>query len=83
VERLVSYDEWFVRQVEEGLAQIERGEVLENDEVAARMEKLIAERQHAANAGGAAACSARAVSGLGQRRPLVHALALDSGSAYT
>jgi len=45
VERLIGYDEWFMRQVEEGLAQIERGEVLEHDEVAARMEKIIAEKQ--------------------------------------
>jgi predicted transcriptional regulator len=45
VERLIGYDEWFVRQVEAGLAQIERGEVLEHGEVAARMEKLIAEKQ--------------------------------------
>jgi predicted transcriptional regulator len=45
VERLVGYDEWFMRQVEEGLAQIDRREVLEHDEVAARMEKLIAEKQ--------------------------------------
>jgi predicted transcriptional regulator len=45
VERLVGYDEWFVRQVEEGLAQIDRGEVLEHEEVAARMEKLIADKQ--------------------------------------
>src|SRR2546425_871692 len=39
VERLVGYDEWFIRQVEKGLAQIDRGEVLEHEEVAARMEK--------------------------------------------
>jgi len=45
VERLIGYDDWFMRQVEEGLAQIDRGEVLEHDEVAARMEKLIAEKQ--------------------------------------
>jgi len=45
VERLIGYDEWFLRQAEEGLAQIDRGEVLEHDEVAARMEKLIAEKQ--------------------------------------
>jgi predicted transcriptional regulator len=45
VERLVSYDEWFIRQVEEGLAQIDRGELLGHDEVAARMEKLIADKQ--------------------------------------
>ena len=41
VERLVGYDEWFIRQVEKGLAQIDRGEVLEQEEVAARMERLI------------------------------------------
>jgi len=34
-----------MRQVEEGLAQMERGEVLGHDEDAARMEKLIAEKQ--------------------------------------
>jgi predicted transcriptional regulator len=44
VERF-DYNEWFMRQAEEGLAQIERGEVLRHDEVAARMEKLIAEKQ--------------------------------------
>ena len=45
VERLIGYDEWFMRQVDEGLAQIDRGEALEHEEVAARMEKLIAEKQ--------------------------------------
>jgi predicted transcriptional regulator len=34
-----------VREVEEGLAQIDRGEMLSHEEVAARMEKLIAEKQ--------------------------------------
>jgi predicted transcriptional regulator len=41
VERLVGYDEWFIREVEKGLAQIERGEVLEHDEVGARVERLL------------------------------------------
>jgi predicted transcriptional regulator len=45
VERLVGYDEWFIRQVELGLAQVDRGEVLEHEEVAARMERLITEKQ--------------------------------------
>ncbi len=45
VERLIDYDEWFMREVEEGLAQAERGEVIPHEEVAARMEKLIAEEQ--------------------------------------
>ncbi len=48
VERLVGYDEWFIRQVEKGLAQIDRGEVLEHEEVAARMEKRIAQKQRRA-----------------------------------
>lgn len=38
VERLVDYDEWFLRQVNEGLAQVERGEVVQHEEVAARIE---------------------------------------------
>ena len=45
VERLVGYDEWFIRQVEIGLAQVERGEVLEHEEVVARVEKLVREKQ--------------------------------------
>jgi len=45
VQRLVDYDAWFVREVEKGLAQIERGEVLEHDEVGARLEKLVSEKQ--------------------------------------
>lgn len=44
VERLVEYDVWFVREVEKGLAQIEGGEVLEHDEVGARLEKLLSEK---------------------------------------
>jgi len=45
VERLVSYDESFVRQVERGLAQVERGEVFEHEEVVAKVENLIREKQ--------------------------------------
>jgi predicted transcriptional regulator len=45
VERLLDYDQWFVREVEKGLAQIERGEVLEHDEVGARLEKFLGEKQ--------------------------------------
>ena len=46
VERLVDYDAWFLQQVELGLAQIDRSEVLEEKEVAARMENLITRKQH-------------------------------------
>jgi len=45
VQRLVDYDQWFVREVEKGLAQIERGEVLEHEEVGARLERLLSEKQ--------------------------------------
>jgi predicted transcriptional regulator len=45
VQRLVDYDQWFVREVEKGLAQIERGEVLEHEEVGARLEKLLNNKQ--------------------------------------
>ena len=48
VERLVGYDEWFIREVEKGLAQIERGEVVEDEEVGARVGKLIKEKQRRA-----------------------------------
>jgi predicted transcriptional regulator len=42
---LIGYDEWFIRQLEEGLAHVDFGELLEHDEVAARMETLIIEKQ--------------------------------------
>ena len=45
VERLVSYDDWFLRQVEIGLAQAERGELLEHEDVVNRMESLIAKKR--------------------------------------
>jgi predicted transcriptional regulator len=38
IERSIDYDAWFVREVEKGLAQIERGEILGHDEVGARLE---------------------------------------------
>lgn len=33
VERLVDYDEWFLREVEKGLAAADRGEFIEHDDV--------------------------------------------------
>jgi predicted transcriptional regulator len=33
VERLLNYDEWFARQVEEGLSAGDRGEFVEHDDV--------------------------------------------------
>ncbi len=44
IERFVDYDEWFVKEVEKGLAQIGRGEVATHEEVGARLEKSLAEK---------------------------------------
>jgi len=40
VERLVNYDEWFVREVEKGLSAADRGELIDHEEIG----KLIAQR---------------------------------------
>jgi predicted transcriptional regulator len=45
IERFVDYDEWFIREVEKGLASADRGELLTHEEVGTRLEKLIAEKQ--------------------------------------
>jgi predicted transcriptional regulator len=42
---LSCYDEWFIREVEKGVAQIERGEVLTHEAVGARLEKRLNEKQ--------------------------------------
>ncbi len=39
VERMVNYDDWFLHEVDKGLAQAERGETLSHEEVAARLER--------------------------------------------
>jgi predicted transcriptional regulator len=44
IERAVDYDDWFLREVDKGLAQIERGEVLTHEAVGARLEKHLAEK---------------------------------------
>jgi predicted transcriptional regulator len=45
IERFIEYDEWFVSEVEKGLTQIERGEVLTHAEVGTRLEKLLTEKR--------------------------------------
>jgi predicted transcriptional regulator len=45
IERFVDYDDWFIREVEKGLASAERGNLLSHEEVGARVEKLLLERQ--------------------------------------
>jgi predicted transcriptional regulator len=44
IERFVNYDDWFVREVEKGLAQIERGETLSHEDVGARLSKWLTEK---------------------------------------
>jgi len=45
IERAVDYDDWFVREVEKGLAQVERGEVLTHEEVGARLDRHVRQAQ--------------------------------------
>ena len=45
IERLVDYDDWFVREVEKGLAQIERGQTLTHEDVGARLNKHLTGNQ--------------------------------------
>jgi predicted transcriptional regulator len=45
IERLVNYDDWFVHEVETGLAQVERGETLSHDDVGARLERHLTDKQ--------------------------------------
>ena len=45
IERAVEYDDWFVREVEKGLAQVERGELLTHEDVGARLEKYLSRAQ--------------------------------------
>ena len=44
IERLVSYDEWFIREVEKGVASANLGELLSHEEVGVRLKKRIAEK---------------------------------------
>jgi predicted transcriptional regulator len=45
IDRLVDYDEWFIREVDKGLAQIEQGKVLTHEQVGARVERLLSEKK--------------------------------------
>lgn len=45
VEHFVKQQEWFGREIETGLEQVESGNTTEHEEVAARMEGLIAQKQ--------------------------------------
>jgi predicted transcriptional regulator len=41
VSRLLAYDQWFKEQVQIGLEQINRGEFIEEEEMDARIEKML------------------------------------------
>jgi predicted transcriptional regulator len=40
VETYVDHDQWFRKEVEKGLAQLDRGEFLEHDEVMAKIDRM-------------------------------------------
>ena len=39
IERFLDYEEWFVREVKDGIKEIERGELTAEDEVTAKFRK--------------------------------------------
>jgi predicted transcriptional regulator len=43
LERAVDYDDWFLREVETGLSQIDAGQTLTHDAVGARIAKTLAD----------------------------------------
>ena len=45
IERAVDYDDWFIREVEKGLAQIDAGQVLAHDDVVTRLKQKLADHQ--------------------------------------
>ncbi len=45
IERLVDYDEWFIREVDKGLAQVKQGKVLTHQEAGMRLERLLSQKQ--------------------------------------
>ena len=46
VDRLLDHDAWFIQEVEKGQSQAVKGDLIEHDEVVARIEKLLQEKQH-------------------------------------
>jgi predicted transcriptional regulator len=45
IERFVDYDDWFVREVEKGVAAADRGELLSHEAVGDRLGKRLAANQ--------------------------------------
>jgi predicted transcriptional regulator len=40
IERFVEYDDWFTRQVQEGIDELDRGQFVSHEEVGARIAKM-------------------------------------------
>jgi predicted transcriptional regulator len=45
IERLVDYDDWFVREVEKGLAHVESGKTLSHEDVGTKLRDRLAGKQ--------------------------------------
>ena len=45
VDRLLDHDTWFIQEVEKGLSQADKGDLIEHDEVVARIEKRLKDKQ--------------------------------------
>jgi predicted transcriptional regulator len=45
LERAVDYDDWFIREIEKGLAQVDAGQVLTHEDVGRRLERKLDEHQ--------------------------------------
>jgi predicted transcriptional regulator len=46
VDRLLDHDTWFIQEVEKGLSQAAKGDLIEHDEVVARINKRLQEKSH-------------------------------------
>lgn len=46
VDRLLDHDAWFIKEVEKGQSQAAKGDLIEHDDVVARIEKRLKEKQH-------------------------------------
>jgi len=44
IERLVNYDDWFLTEVDKGLAQVERDQTVSHEEVGTRLEQRLTEQ---------------------------------------
>ena len=45
VDRLLDHDTWFIREVEKGQLQAAKGDLIEHDEVVARIERRMQEKK--------------------------------------